>query len=135
MKTLAAILIVAACHHDPQPTAPTRAPSPFSDLEAKLQPVFAAITTIEPTVNARDCAKLATQLRQFGADHAAELGDAAKLRDQLGPDERDELETAHGADLARMDRTIAGAQHACPGDQAVDAALDVSGFKRAPATD
>jgi hypothetical protein len=133
VKILAAIVLIAACH-PAQPTAPvaTRdaAPSVYEELDAKMKPVFAAVATFEPTIVAHDCAKLATQLRQFGADHGAELGDAAHLRDELGPDERDDFEKSHEADVARMTRTIDAVQHACPGDKAVESALDVSGFAR-----
>lgn len=108
MSRLAAIVLIAACHHDPQPTAPvaTRdaAPSVYQELDAKMKPVFAAVITLEPAIAAHDCAKLATQLRQFGADHGAELGDAAQLRDKLGPDDRDEFEKAHEVDVSRMAR-------------------------------
>jgi N-acyl-D-aspartate/D-glutamate deacylase len=134
VKLSAAVVLIAACHHAQQPTAPvaTRdaAPSVYEELEAKMKPVFAAIATLEPTIAAHDCAKLATQLRQFGADHGAELGDAEQLRDKLGPDERDQFEKAHEADVARMAQTIDAALHACPGDKAVESALDVSGFAR-----
>ena len=133
MKQLAAVVLIAACRH-PQPTAPvaTRdaAPSVYEELDAKMKPVFAAVATLEPAIAAHDCARLATQLRQFGADHGAELGDAEQLRDKLGPDERDDFEKVHETDVARMAQTIDAAQHACPGDKAVESALDISGFAR-----
>jgi hypothetical protein len=78
-----------------------------------------------------DCPKIAAVLRKWGSHYAIELDALWELKNKLTPEERERYEHEHDDDAKRLGPVFDASITSCKGDEDVENALTVAGFRRA----
>ena len=141
MKHLLLAFVVACggggASSKPAPTQPTAKPqSSYSELESRIPKIIAAMDQLAKDLTAvkNDCPKVAAVLRKWGSEFAVELDALWDLKNKLSPDEKERYEHEHDDDAQRLKPVFDSSMASCQGDEEVEDALTVAGFRRAEST-
>ncbi len=129
--TCAACSSSAATKPAPGTAPPAR--SAYDELEARIPKIVAAMDRLatDLTAVADDCSKVASVLRRWGSQYAVELDALWELKTKLTPDEKDRYLLEHDDEAKHVGPVFDAAHGNCTGNQQVEDALTVAGFRRA----
>ena len=110
--------------------------SSYAELEARIPKIIAAMDQLAKDLTAvtDDCPKIAAVLRKWGSQFALELDALWELKNQLTPDERERYEHEHDDDARRLEPVFKASMTGCQGNEEVEDALTVAGFRRVEST-
>jgi hypothetical protein len=131
------VAALAACgSKSPEPATTATPRSTYDELEARVPKILAAMEQLakDLTVVKEDCPKVASVLRKWGSEFAAEIESLAALKTKLSAAERERYDLEHDEDAKRIAPVFATAMTTCQGDTEVQSALGVAGFRRVEQT-
>jgi len=129
-----AVLVLACGSGSSKPSGPKQPPksAAYAELERRIPKLVAAMDQLATDLAAvnDDCPKIAAVLRKWGSVYAIELDALWELKNKLTPDERELYEHDHEEDANRLGPVFDASISSCHGDEEVEDALTIAGFRR-----